>query len=350
MQGSVQRFLCRDCGYRFSGAVTIITSSIRDRDRRVCATENGAKNLIVVNKENLTTGEISDKTSTVLEFTWWMKKQGYKPQTIDGRASIMKTLLNRRVDLGNPESVKEYLASTDSSEGRKENIVHAYSCYLKMVGGSWIPPRYRRIPKIPYVPPEKHIDNMIAALPGKYPSFLRMLKETGMRPGEAWSLQWFDIDFATKRVRITPEKGSNPRILPISNTLISMLNRLPRDSEYVFLKGIYQHFSEGFRKHRKKIAFKLGEPEIMRIAFKSLRHYKGTMEYQKTKDILHVERILGHKNINNTLVYTHLIDFGEDEWVSKVAINADEACELVEAGFEFVCSTPDDFMVFRKRK
>ena len=27
---------------------------------RVCATENGAKNLIVVNKENLTTGEISD--------------------------------------------------------------------------------------------------------------------------------------------------------------------------------------------------------------------------------------------------------------------------------------------------
>lgn len=42
--------------------------------------------------------------------------------------------------------------------------------------------------------------------------------------------------------------------------------------------------------------------------------------------------------------------FGEDEWISKVARNADEASELVEAGFEFICSTPDDFMVFRKRK
>jgi integrase len=298
----------------------------------------------------MVTGEISDIKSTALEFAWWMKKQGYKQQTIDGRKSILKTLLNRTVDLGNPESVKEYLASVDVSEGRKENIVHAYSCYLRMVGANWIPPRYKRIPKIPYVPHEKHIDSMIAALPGKYPSFLRMLKETGMRPGEAWNLLWFDVDFATKRVRVTPEKGSNPRILPISNTLISMLKCLPRDSEYIFWKGMYKHFSEGFRRHRKKIAFKLGEPDILRITFKSLRHFKGTMEYQKTKDILHVKRILGHKNINNTLIYTHLIDFGEDEWISKVARNAEEVCEIVEAGFEFVCSTPDDFMVFRKRK
>jgi len=36
--------------------------------------------------------------------------------------------------------------------------------------------------------------------------------------------------------------------------------------------------------------------------------------------------------------------------VSKVAKNAEEACELVEAGFEYVCSTPDDLMVFRIRK
>ena len=44
------------------------------------------------------------------------------------------------------------------------------------------------------------------------------------------------------------------------------------------------------------------------------------------------------------------IDFGEDEGIFKVASNADEAYELVEAGFEFVCSTPDDYIVFRKRK
>jgi hypothetical protein len=71
----------------------------------------------------------------------------------------------------------------------------------------------------------------------------------------------------------------------------AMLNSLLRNSEYIFWKGMYHHFSEGFRKHRKKIAYKLGEPDILRITFKSLRHFKGTMEYQKTKDILHVKRI-----------------------------------------------------------
>jgi hypothetical protein len=74
------------------------------------------------------------------------------------------------------------------------------------------------------------------------------------------------------------------------------------------------------------------------------------MEYHKTRDILHVKYLLGHKRIENTLVYTHLVDFGNDEYVSKVAKNADEACQLVEAGYDFVCNTSDGLSIFRKRK
>ncbi|MEM2321513.1 MAG: hypothetical protein QXS79_06525 [Candidatus Bathyarchaeia archaeon] len=73
------------------------------------------------------------------------------------------------------------------------------------------------------------------------------------------------------------------------------------------------------------------------------------MEYAK-KDILHVMRILGHKRIENTLIYTQLVEFKTDEYISKVARNAKEACELVEAGSDYVCTTPDGFMIFRKRK
>ena len=54
------------------------------------------------------------------------------------------------------------------------------------------------------------------------------------------------------------------------------------------------------------------------------------MEYAKTKDILHVMRLLGHKRIQNTLVYTQLVDFKSEEYILKVARNAKEACELVE--------------------
>ena len=162
----------------------------------------------------------------------------------------------------------------------------------------------------------------------------------------AGELQWKDIDFNTRQVRITPEKGSNPRILPISTELIAMLNLLQTDTEYVFKKGEYEHFSEGFRRHCKKIAVALGDKDLRRITLRTMRHYKGTMKYQKTKDILHVMRTLGHKNIKNTLVYTHLINFKADEYITKVAKGSNEACQLLEAGFEYVLTTPDGLMIF----
>jgi hypothetical protein len=73
------------------------------------------------------------------------------------------------------------------------------------------------------------------------------------------------------------------------------------------------------------------------------------MEYHRTKDILYVMKLLGHKNIANTLIYTQLVEFEGDEYYSAVANNVEEAKKLVEAGFEYVCNH-NDTMIFRKRK
>lgn len=73
------------------------------------------------------------------------------------------------------------------------------------------------------------------------------------------------------------------------------------------------------------------------------------MEYHRTKDILHVMRLLGHKSIKNTLVYTHLVDFGGDEFVCKVARTVDEARTFIESGFDYV-SELDGIQLYRKRK
>ena len=73
------------------------------------------------------------------------------------------------------------------------------------------------------------------------------------------------------------------------------------------------------------------------------------MEYHKTRDILHVREILGHKSINNTLLYTQLVTFKEDEFTARVAHSEREAVELIETGFEFVCDYNGN-KLFRKRK
>ncbi len=74
------------------------------------------------------------------------------------------------------------------------------------------------------------------------------------------------------------------------------------------------------------------------------------MEYHKTKDILYVMKILGHKRIQNTLIYTQLVNFqGEDEYICKIASTIEEAKQLIEAGFEYVCDI-EGAKLFRKRK
>jgi integrase len=88
---------------------------------------------------------------------------------------------------------------------------------------------------------------------------------------------------------------------------------------------------------------------LNQTTFHTFRHWKATMEYHKTKDILHVMQLLGHRNIKNTLIYTQLIHFKDDEYTAKVAKSEKEICELVESGFEYVCDY-NSFKIFRKRK
>jgi len=60
-------------------------------------------------------------------------------------------------------------------------------------------------------------------------------------------------------------------------------------------------------------------------------------------------RLLGHRNIKNTLLYTQLIDAEEDEFICKVAETTKEIAKLIEDGFEYICDR-EDLKFFRKRR
>lgn len=373
----VQRWLCRDCGYRFTDPQHKAKTGWKnppfslnlqdgsdcncqgndDLERRDSTSLGGlVQTLAEVEKEDVSEKRAagatleSDIKSALVNFVWWMKKQGYAEQTIRDRCKILKIMVNRGADLFDSESVKDVIAKQSSwSEGRKEFAVDAYTCFLKMLGKTWNPPRYRRIEKLPFIPLENEIDQLIAGCSHKVGTFLQLLKETGIRPGEAIKLQWKDIDEVNCTVDVSPEKGSNPRKPKVSRSLMDRLISLPHVNKWVFgdikLKSIQKRFQE----QRKRIAAKLKNPRLLKITFVTLRHWKATMEYAKTKDILHVMRVLGHKNIQNTLVYTHLVDFREEEYVSKAAWTLEEAQKLVEAGFEYVCEI-EGAKLFRKRR
>jgi len=248
--------------------------------------------------------------------------------------------------------VKEVLAKQNWKDSTKETTAFIYDTFAKWIGVTWEKPRYRAVRKFPFIPHEREIDDLIAGCNKLVAIFLQIIKETGARAGEVFNLKWMDVDFECGTLRITPEKGSNPRIFKISRKLTGMLEALPKEGERIFshYKNLRSLMST-FERNRKRIAHKVGNPRLLKISFHTIRHWKVTVEYARTKDILHVMRMLGHRNIKNTLLlYTQLVKTqSEDEYVCRVAKTVEQAAELIEAGFEYVCEI-DDVKLFRKRK
>ena len=206
---------------------------------------------------------------------------------------------------------------------------------------------------LPFLPLESEIDQLIAACGKKATAFLQLLKETAMRVGEANKLEWTDIDFARKAITLNnPEKNGNPRMFKVSTKLLNMLSTLPKKDQRVF--GNCRNWHQAtFHKSRKRIAGKLGNPRILKIHFHTLRHWKATMLYHRTKDILYIKEFLGHRRIEDTLLYVQIAEviFKEtnDEFTVRVASKPEEIKALLEVGFEYVCEK-DGLVFFRKRK
>jgi integrase len=319
--------------------------------------------------KNLTTCEVKQEAplrdSTILdvkgklvEFAFYMEKQGYARETIRGNNSCLRALLTRKADLLDPESVKEALAKEQRwSQNRRRNIINAYTLFLKINRTQWEKPLCNVVRKIPFIPTEQEIDQLIAGCPKKTATFLQLLKETAMRSGEAKRLKWTDIDFQRRLITLNdPEKNGLPRLWnnPTSK-LLDMLNALPRSSIYVFGSASSNTIKSTFNKARRRIANKLQNPRLLQIHFHTLRHWKATMEYHNTKDLLHTMAFLGHKKSDTTLLYIQLdqklFKQSDDSFTTKIAHDVGEAAALVEVGFEYVTGEyGDGGKLFRKPK
>ena len=372
----IQRWLCRNCGLRFSDPVDVQKAwSTFERVERVdteevkatetlvincqiCATETafgGAKNLDHTTETTTVVGDErqtrTDQKGKLVDYLWHLKKQGYSEETVKTRAKLLTQLHRQGTNLFNPEDVKKAIAMRETwGNGHKQIVVHAYNGFAKMLDIKWDPPTYVHDRGLPFIPLEKEIDALISGCSSKIAASLMLLKETGFRIGEAWKLKWTDLDEENGTIKTKAEKHGNPRMFKISPRLIAMLNSLPKKNEYIFANANLAGHRWRFDRQKRRLSEKLQNPRLLQIKFHTLRHWKATMEYHKTKDILHVKQLLGHKRIDSTLVYTQLVTFENDDYHSAVAKTTAEGQKLIESGFEFVCTTPENIMLFRKRK
>jgi len=352
---------CKDVASHGPSTLTTVEKGLYpfplyNSNRRVCASETKAvKNLVEVESRTekraagaTTQAEIEGRT---IEHLWHLKKQGYAESTVKMRAKILKQLTRAGANLLDPESVKRAIAAHDNwSEGYKRNIVNVYNKFAEMLGLRWDPPRYQPVRELPFIPLEKELDALIAGCGRKVAASLQTMKETAMRIGEVWQLRWTDVDEERQTIRCRSEKHGNPRMFKVSSKLIAMLNALPKTGKSVFGGTSLDAHRNNFTQQKRRLARKLQNPRLNQITFHTFRHWKATMEYHRTKDILHVKQMLGHRRIDSTLIYTQLVDFECDEdFTCRTARTLEEASQLIEAGFEYVTDI-DGVKLFRKRK
>jgi len=292
------------------------------------------------------------QTELIINYALHMKRNGRAEQTIKRTVRLL-TKLSKSADLNKPEEVKTVIANMKWKDSTKKLCASTLKAFYKYLKVAYEAPTYKICRELPFIPTEEELDLLIASGKPTTATRLQILKETGARIGELDFLEWTHVDTQRKTIHITGLKGSNSRILPLSNKAIHMINRVKRVEDYVF-KTKAKGFRKTFDRQRQRVTRATDNPRIKKIHLHTFRHWKGTTEYHKTRDIYHVRNVLGHRNINNTLLYitleNALYQTSSDEWTSVVCHDLKEETQAINTGFERVRAINETTAIYKKRK
>jgi integrase len=339
--GSIQRWLCRDCGLRFSekpsqesSKWSINTPAVLKSRRQICATLKEAKNLTQATETKTVAGDLErlpqDAKGLITKFMAYLEREGYSAGI--GYPATLRHLVKDGANLLDPDNVKTVIAQQKWKNSVKMLAIYAYDAFCKMQGIKWNKPMYRQEETTLYIHDEKDLDLLISVASRRMATFLQCLMETFADHGEILRLEWIDLKDSTLSIN-HPVKGHLPGKYELSPRLVAMLNALPRKDKRVFPMS-YACTEDSLKKLRKRAAAKFQNPVLLSICFKSYRHWGGSMLAHITNgNVLLIKRMLRHKSIQNTMKYIHTIEFKEEDFEETVATTPDEIRQLGKAGW-----------------
>ena len=132
-----------------------------------------------------------------------------------------------------------------------------------------------------------------------------MAVNTGMRRGEIFDLKWFDVDFNRLMMHIRQSKSGRPRTISLNATVQTLLEGLPKTSEYVFPSPKTGGRVNDVGRQFERAATNAG---LVDFHFHDLRHTAATRMADAGADPFTLAAILGHSDIRMTARYTHATD------------------------------------------
>jgi integrase len=129
----------------------------------------------------------------------------------------------------------------------------------------------------------------------------------GLRVSELVALRWSQIDFVTARLTVHRAKGSTGSTHPVLGDELRELRKIQRDqpagSQFIFVGERGPVSVAWFQRMIKRVGVECGLPLVHGHM---LRHSAGFALADKGRDLREIQDFLGHRSINNTVIYTKL--------------------------------------------
>ena len=140
-----------------------------------------------------------------------------------------------------------------------------------------------------------------------------LLLFTGARFSEVARLTWSDINFNTNLIYFASSKDGNARYIKMSNRVLEVVNTLYKNKiNNLVIPTIngnkYEKMPKDWQIEVDKLIPGNDDANKDRLTTHSLRHTHASWLAQRGVDILHIKEQLGHKKIETTMRYSHLID------------------------------------------
>jgi len=255
-------------------------------------------------------------------------------RTMDSYKSDIKNFLNYTDDEVNIDKnmIQSYIKSLQEKEIRQTSIMRSISALRQFFNflqdediitnnpTSNIKLKLKNKP-LPKVLSEKEMQLLLSYFDSnrnlKLKAMLHILYGSGLRVSELVSLTTDSIiqDEETKRyVILIRGKGNKERIVPINNIAISVIQEylIMKSEKFKFSKYLFPSQSktghitrQGFAKLLKEVAIDVGIPKE-KVSPHVIRHAFATHLLSHGADLLTIQKLLGHKDISTTQIYTHV--------------------------------------------